>query len=152
MDFWSQLKKSGQEAAEKARDLAEGTKLQLAQKEQEHKLEKLYAQLGKSFYEKAVQEEESEFSELLQAITQMREEIAKFKEQQMLLKGGVRCTACGTLMEADALFCPSCGAQKAVQAEPEPQVEVEPGKIICPGCGKQVEPKAFCAFCGTKLS
>ena len=30
--------------------------------------------------------------------------------------------------------------------------DIEPGKIICPGCGKLVDPKAFCAFCGTKLS
>ena len=48
MSFWNDLKKSGQEAAGKAKDLAEVTRLQLAQKEQEHKLEKLYGQLGES--------------------------------------------------------------------------------------------------------
>lgn len=152
MSFWTDLKKSGQEAAGKAKDLAEVTKLQLAQKEQERKLEQLYAQLGKCFYEKAVQEEGAEFSDLLQSITQTLEEIETCKQQQILIKGGVRCAACGTLMEADAMFCPNCGAQKELPKEPEPAVEVTPGKVICPGCGKQVDPKAFCAFCGTKLS
>ena len=152
MSFWTDLKKSGQEAAGKAKDLAEVTKLQLAQKEQERKLEQLYAQLGKSFYEKAVQEENAEFSDLLQSITQTLEEIETCKEQQLLIKGGVRCAACGTLMEADAMFCPNCGAQKELPKEPEVVVEAVPGKMICPGCGKQVDPKAFCAFCGTKLS
>ena len=154
MSFWTDLKKSGQEAAGKAKDLAEVTKLQLAQREQESKLEKLYAQLGKGFYEKnpTPAEEEAEFFELAQSITQLKEEIAATKEQLMLLKGGVRCAACGTLMEADAMFCPNCGEARELPKEPEPVVEVEPGKMICPGCGKQVDPKAFCAFCGTKLS
>ena len=154
MSFWTDLKKSGQEAAGKAKDLAEVTKLQLAQKEQERKLEQLYAQLGKSFYEKnpAPAEEEAEFFELVQSITQLKEEIAATKVQLMLLKSGVRCAACGTLMEADAVFCPNCGAQKEVPKGPEVVAEAEPGKVICPNCGKPVEPKAFCAFCGTKLS
>lgn len=152
MSFWTDLKKSGQEAAGKAKDLAEVTKLQLVQKEQERKLEQLYAQMGKRFYESAQMEEGSEFFGMAQSITQLREEIAVSKEQQLLIKGGVRCAACGTLMEADAMFCPNCGAQKELPKEPEVVVEAAPGKMICPGCGKQVDPKAFCAFCGTKLS
>lgn len=48
MGFWNDLKKPGQETAGKAKDLAEVTRLQLAQKEQERKLEKLYGQLGES--------------------------------------------------------------------------------------------------------
>ena len=151
MSFWTDLKKSGQEAAGKAKDLAEVTKLQLAQKEQERKLEQLYAQLGKSYYETAAQEESDPFLEQLRSIAQTLEEIETCKQQQLLIKGGVRCAACGTLMEADAMFCPNCGAQKELPKEPEVVVEAAPGKVICPGCGKQVEPKAFCAFCGTKL-
>ena len=48
MGFFFFFKKPGQEAAGKAKDLAEVTRLQLAQKEQERKLEKLYGQLGES--------------------------------------------------------------------------------------------------------
>lgn len=152
MGFWTDLKKSGQEAAGKAKDLAEATRLQLAQQEQERKLEHLYTQLGKSFYEKTQVEEGSEFYELIQSITKIQEEIAASREQQMLLKGGVRCAFCGTLMEADAIFCPGCGTRRELPKEPEVIVETEDGKVLCPGCGKQVERKAFCAFCGTKLS
>ena len=91
MSFWNDLKKSGQEAAGKAKDLAEVTRLQLAQKEQERKLEKLYGQLGKACYDAAVPGEDSPFSEFISAITQTLEEIEQSKEQQRLLKGGVRC-------------------------------------------------------------
>lgn len=69
-----------------------------------------------------------------------------------MLRGGVRCAACGVMMEPGDVFCPNCGAKKAAPKEPEPVAETEDGKVICPGCGKTVEPKAFCAFCGTKLS
>ena len=48
MGVWHALKKPGQEAAGKAMDLAKVTRLQLAQNEQERKLEKLYGQLGES--------------------------------------------------------------------------------------------------------
>lgn len=152
MGFWTELKKSGQEAAGKAKDLAEVTRLQLAQQELERKLEQLYTQLGKSFYENVQVEENDDFSELVQSITQLREEIASSREQQMLLKGGVRCVSCGTLMEADAIFCPGCGKQRELLKESENIEAAEDGKMFCPGCGKQVERKAFCAFCGTKLS
>ena len=152
MSFWNDLKKTGQEAAGKAKDLAEVTKLQLVQKEQERKLEQLYSQLGKCFYESMQIDESSEFFEIAQSITQVQEAIAATKEQLLLLKNGVRCSACGTLMESDAMFCPNCGAQKDSPKEPELVTEAEPGKVICPGCKKQVDPKAFCSFCGTKLS
>lgn len=150
MDIWTQIKRSGQEAAGKAKDVAELTKLQLAQREQEAKLEKLYTQLGKCFYETAQPEEGSELFELTQGITQLKEEIAATREQQAMLRGGVRCDACGALMEADAVFCPGCGAKRALPQEPA--VETEPGRVVCPGCGKAVEAKAFCPFCGTKLT
>ena len=84
MSFWTDLKKSGQEAAGKAKDLAEVTKLQLAQKEQERKLEQLYAQLGKSYYETAAQEESDPFLEQLRCIAQTLEEIETCKQQQLL--------------------------------------------------------------------
>ena len=152
MSFWAELKKSGQEAAEKAKDLAEIGKLQLAQRDQESKLEKLFNQLGKAFYEACPQEEGAQFYELAQSITQLKAEIAATKEQLTLLKGGVRCASCGTLMEAEAAFCPKCGTQRELpKEEPEVIAEVAPGKVICPGCGKQVDPKAFCSHCGTKL-
>ena len=152
MGFWTELKKSGQEAAGKAKDLAEATRLQLAQQELERKLEQLYTQLGKSFYENVQVEENDDFYELVQSITQLREEIASSREPQMLLKGGVRCVSCGTFMEADAIFCPGCGKQRELLKESENIEAAEDGKMFCPGCGKQVERKAFCAFCGTKLS
>lgn len=151
MDFWTQLKKSGQDAAGKAKDLAESTKLQLEQKESERKLEKLYTQLGKAYYEKAMDDEENEFADIIQPINQLNAEIEASKKQQALLKNGARCVACGALVDQDASFCTSCGAD-LTKKEPETPAQTDDGKITCPGCGRSVDPTAFCIYCGTKLS
>ena len=49
------------------------------------------ASWGKACYDAAVPGEDSPFSEFISAITQTLEEIEQSKEQQRLLKGGVRC-------------------------------------------------------------
>lgn len=152
MDFWTQIKKSGQEVAGKAKDVAELTKLQLTQREQEAKVEKLYTQLGRRFYETAQIEEGAELFELAQEIGQLRAEIEALKEQQAVLRGGTRCAACGAMMEPNAAFCPECGTRKEAERAPEAAAEAESGRVSCPQCGRSVEPKAFCAVCGTKLS
>ncbi len=148
MDFWTQLKKSGQDAADKAKNLAESTKLQFEQKELERKLDDLYTQLGKAYYEKAGNDETTEFPDIMSAIKQLKAEIDASVKQQELLKNGVRCEACGALAEQGAAFCISCGAS-LVKKEPEQQ---DDGKITCPGCGAKVAPASFCTHCGTKLS
>lgn len=52
------------------------------------------------------------------------------------------CENCGTIMEDDVNFCPSCG-QKQEKIEQEP---------VCPSCGKPLNPNAcFCGGCGTKI-
>ena len=152
MDLWSQIKKTSQEAAGKAKDLAGVTKLQLAQKDAEHKLEKLFTQLGKDLYAKEAENADSDFAEQFKAITDAYTEIESLKEQQALLKNGVRCASCGALMTADSMFCPSCGAAKNAQPAEVVEEEIDDGKIACPGCGKRVDRKAFCSFCGTKLN
>lgn len=151
MEFWTQLKKSGQEAAGRAKDMAEVTRLQMAQREKEARLEKLYAQLGKSVYDSAPFAEDSPHFPLASLITQLREELEENRAQLSLLKSGTRCAVCGALIEPDAAFCPSCGAKKEAERAPE-SVVAEDGKLLCPQCGRSVEPKAFCAFCGAKLS
>ena len=143
MDLWSQIKKTSQEAAGKAKDLAGVTKLQLAQKDAEHKLD---------LYAKEAENADSDFAEQFKAITDTYTEIESLKEQQALLKNGVRCASCGALMTADSMFCPSCGAAKNTQPAEVVEEEIDDGKIACPGCGKRVDRKAFCSFCGTKLN
>jgi predicted component of type VI protein secretion system len=54
------------------------------------------------------------------------------------------CSSCGTTVNADANFCPSCGEELGA-AEPEPLTE-------CPSCAADVdEGDAFCASCGENL-
>lgn len=58
----------------------------------------------------------------------------------------VRCSKCGTALEADAAFCDSCGARAKVP-EPPP---LPPAPLSCTKCGGALRPNAkFCPVCGT---
>ena len=64
------------------------------------------------------------------------------------------CPACGTLLSADANFCPQCGAKVEVDPapEPEPAPAPEPEPAACPECGAPVkEEDKFCEQCGTPV-
>jgi predicted RNA-binding Zn-ribbon protein involved in translation (DUF1610 family) len=60
----------------------------------------------------------------------------------------VECVDCGTEVERDANFCPTCGGE-VVERTPEAEGEL----TECPGCGSAVEPEDnFCASCGEDLA
>jgi hypothetical protein len=74
-------------------------------------------------------------------------------------QGDLRCTRCGNLSPANALFCPWCG-QMFVQAEaptpPPPAIpppSAPPRIIYCGNCGQANDwGSAFCGRCGTRLA
>ena len=53
------------------------------------------------------------------------------------------CAKCGTVLGANAKFCPECGEKYVPPAAS--------GTIECPGCHKQVAQGKFCPECGMKL-
>ena len=56
----------------------------------------------------------------------------------------IRCRNCGSAMNANARFCPECGAKN---------VATSGNKQFCPECGKEVSVGAkFCPNCGSKIS
>ena len=52
----------------------------------------------------------------------------------------MKCAACGTLNDADALYCKRCGVKLG-------------GANHCPGCDAEVDADAlFCSKCGTEIA
>ena len=78
-------------------------------------------------------------------LERQREEMTRTREvetrgqQQMQMQSavGVKCPHCGTINDAEAAYCASCGNPS--------------GKTACPNCGAEVSGGNFCMNCGQKL-
>ncbi len=52
-------------------------------------------------------------------------EVTQLKEQVNTLKGVKNCGNCGATINADVMFCPSCGARQEVKAQPQQPANTE---------------------------
>jgi hypothetical protein len=71
---------------------------------------------------------------------------------QLLMERQTSCTSCGTLNDASAKFCSSCGmALEEAPIDRKPQYRVE-DYGICPLCGANLQDDAiFCYTCGARV-
>ena len=61
------------------------------------------------------------------------------------------CASCGTVLEDDMKFCPTCGTP--VTAQPQAAEAAAPANITCPSCGTEAQPgDLFCMNCGQRLN
>lgn len=157
MAFFDMISKkvtqAGAEAVKKTKEVAEATRLSLAIETEKRSLEDLYKELGRRYFEIAADAPLEALSDTVGRIRAVLDRIGEMEEQQRLLRGLNKCPQCGSLAEATAKFCPSCGAK----LDP-PRVEEEPAEApadqaqkVCANCGAPLEPDAaFCTQCGTK--
>ena len=57
------------------------------------------------------------------------------------------CIHCGTLVDRDALFCPTCGSNSPFgYLCPTCLRQIDKGQMVCAGCGRQLY--IICPICG----
>ncbi len=104
--------------------------------EDEKKLQNLYMQLGKAYYEGAY---EDPLPQLLPLFSDITDIFMKYKKKPMV------CAGCGAELEEDARFCDVCG--RPVDAEED--ICEEPEIPSCCFCGSPLREGAkFCGSCG----
>lgn len=113
MAFFDELKKNvtkaTQTVAQKGRDIADITKMNIAVAEAEKKLDELYKKVGCLFVEKVGDRAEGDFADLVNEIKECKAKIDEYKQQVKDIKGVVACPKCGNELSSDALFCNACG-------------------------------------------
>ncbi len=115
MDFFDKLGETlvsaGKDVSQRARDVSDIAKLKLDIKLKEDYVEKQYAALGASYYEKHKDEAECHEAEQFFLIGEALGEIARMKAEVLRIKGAAECPKCGANMPDGAMFCSSCGAK-----------------------------------------
>ena len=123
-------------AVNKAKEVADVTKLKADIISEESKIKAIYAEIGKLYCDKAEGEIDPEFQPLLERVAVAKAAIADFKAEIQKIKGTRQCQECGAEVADNSQFCSSCGAP--VPPKAEDTVEKEPLKeedsCNC-GCG-----------------
>ncbi|MBQ7841563.1 MAG: hypothetical protein IJ390_13915 [Lachnospiraceae bacterium] len=120
MDFFSKmgetLSTKGKAATQKAKDIAELTKLSTQVGQLEGKIKSWYQVIGEKVYQSEKDQEHAGLEVEFNMITDAFAEIGRIKKQIAELKGVQVCPGCKAEVPADALFCPKCGAKQEKEA------------------------------------
>lgn len=110
------LTTKGKEAAEAAKRVAEIANLKGQISGIETEIKKNYRKIGEAYYE-AYKDSEvvCEFEEQVQSIRDAKRAVEELEKRIRDLKGDIKCQSCQSLIPADCVFCPKCGAK----VEPE---------------------------------
>lgn len=123
-------------------------RLARSQSEVEEKINRLFLELGKTYYESHADDHQTELEEQLTAIRSAYGEIAQYRQQADEVAARRRCPFCGTMLPEGSMFCNICGTKLAEA----PVSAAEPEQRLCPKCGAALNPDdIFCASCGADL-
>jgi len=143
-EIGKKISKSGQEAAQKAKNMAETVRLNGLISDEEKRIKSAYTQIGKLYYETFGDNPEPCFGQLITDIGDAEKNIKKHTEQIRRVKGIAVCDNCGGETSNTAPFCSACGSP-VTQATP-------PSSNVCINCSAVLtEDQIFCTGCGTKV-
>lgn len=146
MAFLDKITKVTQDAVRGAKDMTDVARLNSLISEEQKKIDMLFNQIGRTFYESHEGDVPEAFVDLFTSVKEAKEKIESYNEDIKKIKGSKTCAKCGASNPSTSSFCISCGAPM------EPQNETAATQKFCTSCGTPIEPgAAFCLSCGTKI-
>lgn len=112
--------------AQKAKDVAEVTKLNGQISSEEAKIKEAYLAIGKRYFEENMGEISDAYINDFTIINEAKARISELQEQIKTIKGVFACPNCGAEVTTDSAFCSSCGAKVEAPAPKEEETIVEP--------------------------
>lgn len=136
---------------QKAKDLSEITKLNMAVSESETKINEIYSEIGYKVYCAYRENPLEEVKEEIGQIRELEEAMEACKLQIQAINAMNSCSRCGAKIKPEMMFCSSCGMK--LQSEEQETVEEEQERpAFCSECGAPLEPDMkFCTVCGHKV-
>lgn len=129
MAFWGKIRETVTDTskivAQKAKDVAEVTKLNSQISTEEGKIKEAYLAIGKRYFEENMGEVSDAYINDFTIINEAKARISELQEQIKVIKGVFSCSNCGADVTVDSSFCSACGAkiENPVHKEDDPIVE-----------------------------
>ena len=102
------------EVAKRTSNAITSTKLSYAINDANNKIKDIYAEIGKTMYEKYLDNgEESDFASEFEKISVLMQDIEILETKKAELKNVLRCAECSTLNPTTSEYCAKCGAKLA---------------------------------------
>lgn len=147
-DLGKKITQTSQGVVQKTKDTAEVIKLNGMISDEEKRINNLYNQIGKRYFEIHFDSYEQALESFVVEIKQAQKKIEDYSEQVKKLKGIVRCPNCGGDVQYGSPFCSTCGSRMET-----PSVQTDANVKRCSACGSQIaDGCAFCTNCGTKVA
>ncbi len=112
--------------AQKAKDMAEVTKLNGQISTEEIKIKEAYLAIGKRYFEENMGEVSDAYINDFTIINEAKARISELQEQIKTIKGVFSCPNCGAEVTTESAFCSSCGAKIEAPLHKEESPVVEP--------------------------
>ena len=146
MALLDKITKATQDAVRGAKDMTDVVRLNSLISEEKKKMEVLFTQIGKAYYDGHEDDVPEEFADYFASVKETQENIDRYNEDIKRIKGSKTCVKCGASNLSTSAFCINCG----VPLESVDKIDI--ANKFCSNCGTMVEPDAvFCPSCGTKL-
>lgn len=118
--------------AQKTKNISEIMKLTAAISSEKERQEKIYRELGETYYKVYGDRAESELMEMCTQIRESRETVENYEKEILALKGIVVCPACGYEVSIHFNFCNNCGHKMKEIQEEQPSVDelIEEGEAL----------------------
>ena len=154
MAFFDELGKkisqTSQGVVQKTKDTAEIIKLNGMISDEEKRINNLYTQIGKTYFELYSNSCDGDLADMVSNIKDAQSLIEQYAEQVKKLKGIIRCPDCGGDVQYGAPFCSSCGTK--IEVKDEASKNIDASVLRCKKCGTPINDGcAFCTHCGTKV-
>jgi RNA polymerase subunit RPABC4/transcription elongation factor Spt4 len=155
MSFFEKMKQGASDAAKKAQQTMEITKLRTQISSKEKEIEKTFSQIGESVYrahsEGNWKKAEPDITAYFQHIEGIQQDIHGIELKIKEAKHEKVCQ-CGKVVAREVRFCSVCGYQFEEQREQAEQPGAAAVQTICRACRTVNEPDAkFCGGCGIAM-
>jgi len=99
----------GADVTQKAKEASTVISLKNKIREEENKEKYIYQEIGKKYFEEHKADENDPYADDIQAVFAAKAGIETLRDQLREVKGVDFCSACGTEIDKDTIFCPKCG-------------------------------------------